>query len=460
MAPGMRQDVGQLTGMNPEMMRLLYERGQVQGGLPIRGFAGGGYTGNGDPNEIAGVVHKGEYVFSHEALAALKAGGSVGTTAPAGPFMDAADKLAGMDPAYAHAMGLNPSPAPGLKVVPRPFSAGGTSFARAAALLRPGLWSRVGAWAANPASWLGMAKGLGMGAAGQLLTAGLEWGGQKVGVGSSDRLGGAFYHLGADAAGGALMGARGGPLGAFVGADAGMIAGDAMRLYHGVRDLNSVTFGAKWHKEVDVAQDALLRREPRTGEAFEAAMAARRTAAEKEKHRFDAWDRSAGARYSVESAMDAVQMQRADRLHARWEALKHQPLHPQAPVDSHHGWRGHGTEPRPGYPTTVHRMIGQPHPVTATARAAAAAHPGNVTATGGAAAPAATPPTNDANVRSAAAAMDALTTSSGRLQAAFESLAGVVSRLSQNNNGGGNGGNGLQFQPAGQQGGWYAGRSH
>ncbi len=57
MGPAMRQDVGNLTGMNPEMTRLLFERNRLQG------FANGGYTGNGNPNEIAGVVHKGEYVI-------------------------------------------------------------------------------------------------------------------------------------------------------------------------------------------------------------------------------------------------------------------------------------------------------------------------------------------------------------------------------------------------------------
>ena len=57
MSPAMRQDVGSLTGMNPEMTRLLFEQNK------LKGFASGGYTGNGNPNEIAGVVHKGEYVL-------------------------------------------------------------------------------------------------------------------------------------------------------------------------------------------------------------------------------------------------------------------------------------------------------------------------------------------------------------------------------------------------------------
>ena len=64
MNPAMRQDVGNLTGMNPDMSRLLRERNT----LTANGFASGGYTGDGNPNEIAGVVHKGEYVVSKDDL--------------------------------------------------------------------------------------------------------------------------------------------------------------------------------------------------------------------------------------------------------------------------------------------------------------------------------------------------------------------------------------------------------
>ena len=58
-----------------------------------------------------------------------------------------------------------------------------------------------------------------------------------------------------------------------------------------------------------------------------------------------------------------------------------------------------------------------------------------------------------AAVRSASAAMDQLTASSGRLQAAFESLAARTAGLFP-----ANGGGGLQFANAGQNGGWYPGK--
>ena len=69
MGPAMRQDVGSLTGMNPEMTRLLLERNKLR----RIGFAGGGYTGDGNPKEIAGVVHKGEYVLNQRGFRGRRA---------------------------------------------------------------------------------------------------------------------------------------------------------------------------------------------------------------------------------------------------------------------------------------------------------------------------------------------------------------------------------------------------
>jgi hypothetical protein len=193
------------------------------------------------------------------------------------------------------------------------------------------------------------------------------------------------------------------------------------------------------------------------GRAFEAAMAARRAAAAKEQHRFETWERGFDARASVGSAIDKVASDRYDRLHARWVAMNHpqtqthtaQGAHWQQGVNRYHG---HSPEPPPGI-TTVHRMVGQP----ASMAHADGTHVGNVTATA-TSSPASpnAPVTNDAAVRSAAAAMDQLAASSGRLQAAFESLASRVNGLCQNSGNGG--GNGLRFAPGGQQGGWYAGR--
>lgn len=49
------------------------------------GFSKGGYTGDGDENEVAGIVHRGEFVLDASTTKALRAGGSapVGTFAPA-----------------------------------------------------------------------------------------------------------------------------------------------------------------------------------------------------------------------------------------------------------------------------------------------------------------------------------------------------------------------------------------
>ena len=63
------------------MYRLLFEQGKLNGmagGLPspggaMQGFAEGGYTGDGPSNEVAGVVHKGEYVLTREELELIKA---------------------------------------------------------------------------------------------------------------------------------------------------------------------------------------------------------------------------------------------------------------------------------------------------------------------------------------------------------------------------------------------------
>lgn len=346
----------------------------------------------------------------------------------------------------------------------------------------PGLWSpwfrrAVGlgsdAWrgATNPANWLGLAKGLGMGVVGGAVTGSLNWLGGKASpsLHGNDTYGGAFLHLGTSALGGAIAGSRGGPLGAGIGAVAGLVGNDVGRIYDELHGAYANTYGAAYtmHQQVDAAQEALLRREPRVGSDFEAAMAARRAAAAKEQQRFETWERGFDARASVASAMDAVVSDRYDRLHARWVAMNHPQTQTHTAQGAHsHGftrpdWQqrvnrdyGHGAEPRPGM-TTVHRMVGQPAGVAH----AAGTHVGNVTATATAASYPASPnapATNDAAVRSAAAAMDQLAASSGRLQAAFESLASRVNSLCQNN---GNGsGNGLQFAPGGQQGGWYAGR--
>lgn len=48
--------------LDPQMMELMQEKGRLQG------FAGGGYTGDGPADEIAGVVHRGEFVIPRAGL--------------------------------------------------------------------------------------------------------------------------------------------------------------------------------------------------------------------------------------------------------------------------------------------------------------------------------------------------------------------------------------------------------
>ncbi len=50
--------------------------GSLLGGL-LGSWASGGYTGDGDPNEVAGVVHRGEFVLSAETTKALRSGSSL-----------------------------------------------------------------------------------------------------------------------------------------------------------------------------------------------------------------------------------------------------------------------------------------------------------------------------------------------------------------------------------------------
>jgi phage-related minor tail protein len=68
-----------IPGMQPssrEDAETLLERMKASGNWP--GYAAGGYTGDGPANEVAGVVHRGEFVLSQDMLRALGSGGGMG----------------------------------------------------------------------------------------------------------------------------------------------------------------------------------------------------------------------------------------------------------------------------------------------------------------------------------------------------------------------------------------------
>lgn len=62
------------TSSNQGLRRKLEENGDKTESNVLWGFRKGGYTGDGNPNEVAGIVHKGEVVIPHEKIETLKAG--------------------------------------------------------------------------------------------------------------------------------------------------------------------------------------------------------------------------------------------------------------------------------------------------------------------------------------------------------------------------------------------------
>jgi TP901 family phage tail tape measure protein len=307
LSPGLRGDVGQLTGQNPEMWQLLREQGKlggITGQLPapggaLQGFADGGYTGDGPSNQVAGVVHKGEYVLNQQDLFNLRhdnlyAPGSRllpggGIYRPAGLAVDDMDEL--------HRLRVH-----GPEWTPRGTRFGmaenpeGMAAAAGRSLFHQGrlldltghfgyatgrvqqygrqLWSGVMRWGADPEHWMTAGKDLGTGLAGGAVTGGLNWLGSRMNtrMGSSDHYGGAAYGLFTDAAGGAVAGSRGGPMGAAIGAVSGMVTGDVARYYHELRELHQNTRGAaRFHHEVAEHQAALQRQQrehPKLGADF------------------------------------------------------------------------------------------------------------------------------------------------------------------------------------------------
>jgi len=540
MSPAMRQDVGSLTGMNPEMTRLLFERNKVLAdGHQLPGFASGGYTGDGNPNEIAGVVHKGEYVLSRQNLSAGGVARKAGYTISRGAVQDSKDWfqrmaipkgaagltledlfhrshdnlfapgtrlvpgggiyrpagiplddfghgmnririptqerwLGGWSPgdaarqAVAHERSL-PAWSPGRGTTTAPWSPRGTSFGQAVNNL-PGEGWRSRGWTAargfisNPKNWAGMGAHLAHGAAGFGVTSGLNWAGGKMGLGSSDTYGGAAYGLFADAAGGATAGARGGPMGMAIGAVGGMAIGSTARLYGGLRDLHRATVGDdKTHQQVSVAQQAMLQRQRERVDAME-------VPAPQHRLKFKSHDDDAKAR-KYAAAMDA-----ADAASRRWHTRSGQP-HPimgsngkPAAINPATGlpWssgqnhsiegRGNIQQPNVGLAATFNAQHPVPGHPASPAPNNAAVMPVPRPAAGGGSAVAANGG-DDTAIKNATAALDLLTTTAGKLNTAFAALATRADALFKAQPGRGNG-NGLQFQPTGQMGGSYPGKTH
>ena len=487
MSPAMRQDVGNLTGMNPEMTRLLFERNKVLAdGHQLPGFASGGYTGDGNPNEIAGVVHKGEYVLSQENLfhaahdnlyppgTRLQPGG--GIYRPAGIPLDDFGHgmsttriptqerwLPGWSPgdaawqAAAHERAL-PAWMPGRGTTTAPWSPRGTSFSAAASnATQAGEnwpsrgWTAARGFLSNPKSWAGLGMGLAHGAAGAGVTGALQWAGGKINpaLGKHDTYGGAAFGLFSDAAGGAVAGARGGPLAAGIGAVSGMVIGDAVRAYGDLRDIHRNTIGAgAMHKEVEAHQQVRLRRQrdnPKMGADFERQMAARREAAERSHRAFEAHMAELDERNTASEARQAATEKRYGP----------KPGHRESEIN-----RGHTLSPH-----EVGRMVGRAglthaEPVHAAHAAAHAPAPNNaavmpmpgVENNCGGRQTAAT--TDDTAIKNATAALDMLTATAGKLNTAFAALATRADALFKVQPGN----NGLQFAPTGQMGGSYPGR--
>jgi hypothetical protein len=114
-----------------------------------------------------------------------------------------------------------------------------------------GQWGRnamttAGRLAMTPRTWVNLGTHAGMGMAGMGVTGGLNWLGGKINpkLQTSDNYAGAAYGVFTDAAGGAVTGMRGGPLGAAVGAVSGMVLGDAVRYYRVLRDIHQLNIHA------------------------------------------------------------------------------------------------------------------------------------------------------------------------------------------------------------------------
>lgn len=307
-----------------------------------------------------GLVHKGEYVLNQQDLfdlhhdnlfprgTRLAPGG--GIYRPAGIPLDnfgpmriptQENWLPAWSPgdasrqAAAHERSL-PAWSPGRGTTTAPWSPRGTSFGEAASNaagngLRPGLqtgWTAARGFLSDPKNWAGLGANLAHGAAGAGVTTGLNWAGGKLNsaLRNSDTYGGAAFGLFSDAAGGAVAGARGGPLGAGIGAVSDMVIGDAARIYGNLRDIHRATVGDdKTHQQVDAAQQALLQRQRQRVDARVTESPHPSAAAQA----FDARFQGQGDHISASEAQQAKTEELLARLNKQregWTAKPNQPL--------------------------------------------------------------------------------------------------------------------------------------
>ena len=490
MNPGMRQDVGSLTGQNPDMWRLLLEQKK------LKGFAQGGYTGPGNPNEIAGVVHKGEYVLSQQDLFNLRHDNlfpqgtrllpNGGVYRPVGIPLDDVDNIRPQ-------IRIKPP----IKLLPKPpiltespearsffaqisGSGGSGRFVRGQALPPGGqFWQgigraagSVGQWgrgalnaagrlATNPRTWANVGAHAGMGLTGIGVTGGLNWLGGKVNpkLGSSDNYAGAAYGLGTDAAGGAVAGMRAGPIGAAVGAVSGMVIGDAVRYYQVLRDIHRIKDDS-WRQQVSAAQSAILRRQsenPRLGSEYEQMMATRRASAARDHQEFEAKMAAIEARSATTDArIKALNQKSVDWLHPdAVSRMNDNVIRVYKMPDGHYAqfWNGETTphvseKPKnkvQGFERGGYTGDGPSNQVAGVVHKGeyvipkdlAVGHQGGNSLTA---------------LKNAAVALDLLAEGAHRLNSSFAALASRVDGLFKNRPA-------LQFTPAGQNGGWYPGKS-
>jgi TP901 family phage tail tape measure protein len=490
MGPGMRQDVGNLTGMNPEMSRLLLEQNK------LKGFAEGGFTGYGNPDEVAGVVHKGEYVLSQRDLFDLHHDNLYPRGTRLGPgggvYRAAGIPLDDMDGIRAQMRVEWPKPLKMAKsaydyraqiqgllarahvygslrtATPDGWREWAHASGRSLLNMGRGASGALGRMAMNPKTWMNLGKGVGVGMLGGGVTSGLNWVGGRMSpnLRGSDTYGGAAFHVLSDAAGGAVAGARGGPLGMEIGAVSGMVIGDVARYYSALRDIHQNTYGASWRKGVDANLAARLQRQadnPSAGDDFERQMAGRREAAARERNSFDAKLAALDAKIAESEARSAKTMHQKSVDWAHPDAVSRMDenvIRVYKMPDGKYAqfWNGETSPHIPDKPKTRVQGFEQGGYTGdgPSNEVAGVVHRGEFVIPKAFAGGHQVSAQNDLTaLKNASAALDLLAAGANRLNSAFASLASRVDGLFKN---GAPSGGALQFAPAGQSGGWYPGR--
>jgi TP901 family phage tail tape measure protein len=458
LSPGLRNDVGLLNGTNYEMSRLRLEQGKLNGmARSLPGFATGGYTGSGPANEVAGVVHKGEYVLSQRDLFHLThdrlyaRGAMAHLPATGGVYRPLGIPLDNLDALHQPRVTLPPRlrMAPAAPTPPRLFAGWEEREWLAQRGGRVATAGQLGQFFTQPRNWaaigMGLARFAGRGLAAGAITGGLNYGGRRLGLDGSTA-GGAIYGVGADATGGSVFG----PVGAAVSAGLGL----AGRVFGGVRDLyREQTGGERLTQQVNRAQEALLRAKLDNPGHFGTELAARRQQhAQEFQARLDALD-----------ARIAASTERSNKATARgvdW-------AHPAMVVDGVRTYKmpdGRYANFYPGDQTPHYhdtpKLKGRLGPFSLGYKnggytgdgpadeVAGVVHRGEYVI-----------PKKDLDrqghdfgfVKNCEAALNSLAGSAGRVQAAFDSLAARVDRVFA--------GGGMKFSAPGQSGGWYPGKA-